>query len=100
MDVRQMKITVPSKNYSIVELYDTVAALMGKETENLKYDCRQINIASNIQDSFFARYREENQDLSDDDFKMNMNMILVCYGTKVDETLSDNEVEIFEGFIC
>lgn len=95
-----MKITVPNRNYSITELYDTVAALMGKETTELKYDCRQINVASNIQDSFFAHYREENQNLSDTDFKMNMSMLLVCYGPKVDATLSENEVEVFEGFIC
>ena len=49
-----MKIKVPSKNYGIIELYDTVAAIMGKATENLKYNCCNINVAENIQDGFIC----------------------------------------------
>ena len=95
-----MKVKVPSKNYGVTELYDTVAALMGKETKNLNYDCRCINAAMNIQEGFFAHYREENPDISEGDFNMSMAMMLLNYGPKVDENLADNEVEVFDGFIC
>jgi len=93
-----MKLKVPSKNYSVTELYDTVASLMCKTNAN--YDCRHITIAPNIQDGFFAHYKEENANLSESDFKMSMAMLLLCYGPKVDESLAENEVEVFDGFIC
>lgn len=93
-----MKLKVPNKNYGVTELYDTVAALMGKTNTN--YDCRHINVAPNIQDGFFAYYREANPNISESDFKNSMAMLLVCYGPKVNETLQDDEVEVFDGFIC
>lgn len=95
-----MKLKVPAKNYSITELYDAAAELMGRETKNLKYDCRCINVAPNIQDGFFAHYREENQNISENEFKMGVAMMLLNYGPKVDENLADNEIEVFDGFIC
>ena len=95
-----MKLKVPSKNYSVTELYDTVAALMGKETKDLNYDCRNINVAKNIQDNFFIHYRENNPDVPESEFKMGMGMLLLSYGPKVDENLADDEVEVFDGFIC
>lgn len=52
-----MKIKVPQKNYSIVELYDAIATEMGHQnTDELEYDCRQVNIASNIQDGIYEKY--------------------------------------------
>ncbi|MCI6806305.1 MAG: hypothetical protein MR912_12095 [Prevotella sp.] len=95
-----MKLKVPNKNYAVVELYDTVASLMGMETKDLNYDCRHINVARNIQDGFFAHYREENPNLSETEYKGAMAMLLVCYGPKTDEELNDDEVEVFDGFIC
>ena len=95
-----MKLKVPSKNYGVTELYDTVASFMGKETEKLNYDPCNINVAMNIQEGFFKRYREENQDLSEGDFNMSMALMLLNYGPKVDESLADDEVEVFDGFIC
>jgi hypothetical protein len=95
-----MKIKVPNKNYGITELYDTVAALMGREEKELNYDCRCINVAMNIQHAFFAHYREENPNISDGDFNVSMAMMLLNYGPKVDESLADDEVEVFDGFIC
>lgn len=95
-----MKIKVPKKNYSITELYDIAASLMGKETKDLQYDCRHINIAKNIQDGFFVHYRENNPHMSESEFNMSMGMLLLNYGPKVDESLADYEVEVFDGFIC
>lgn len=95
-----MKLTIPNKQYSLTELYDTVASIIGRETKDLQYDCREINIAPNIQENFFKYYRGENPNLSETDFRTNMVMLLLCYGPKVDETLQENEVEVFDGFIC
>ena len=95
-----MVITIPHKNYSVPELYETVASLMGKETKDLRYDCRNINVAKNVQDGFFSYYRENNPHTSESDFKIAMGMLLLSYGPKVDENLADNEVEVFDGFIC
>lgn len=95
-----MKIKVPKKIYGITELYDAVASAMGYEdTSELRYDCREINVAMNIQDNFFRHYREDNIEVSESDFKMGMSMLLLNYGPKTDETLEDYEVEVFNGFI-
>lgn len=95
-----MKFKMPNKNYGVVELYNEVAKLMGKANDDLNYDCRCINVAENIQDGFFAHYREENQKLTDDEFRTGMCMLLLSYGPKVDKELAEDEVEVFEGFIC
>ena len=97
------KVTVPKNNYGIVELYDTVANAMGyTDTSELEYDCCKINIAKNIQDGIYERYlelgREEN--LPDEDIRASVTMLLLMSGPKVDENLADNEVEVFDGFIC
>lgn len=94
------KYTIPHKDYGVIELYKEVAELMGVDPEDFNFDCRNINVAPNIQDGFFAHYREENSDMPEDNFKIGMAMLLLHYGPKVDETLADDEVEVFDGFIC
>jgi len=96
-----MKIKVPRKNYGITELYDAVATIMGHEdVSKLHYDCREINVARNIQDGFFAHYREAVPHVSESELKMSMGMLLLNYGPKIDDDLEDYEVEVFAGFIC
>jgi hypothetical protein len=95
-----MRLIVPKKIYGITELYDAVAMAMGhKDTSELHYDCRAINVAMNIQENFFRHYREDNIEMSENDFKMSMAMLLLNYGPKTDEALEDYEVEVFAGFI-
>ena len=94
-----MKYKVPHKNYSVTELYDLIG-LMETGSSDHEYDCRHINVAKNIQDGFFKHYRESNPHISESDFKMGMGMLLLNYGPKVDEDLADDEVEVFDGFIC
>lgn len=95
-----MKIKVPSRIYGVTELYDTIARIMGcDDVSELHYDCREITVAPNIQDNFFRHYREDNIELSENDFKMSMAMLLLNYGPKTDEALQDYEVEVFNGFI-
>lgn len=96
-----MKIRVPEKIYGVTELYDTVATTMGyKNLSNLHYDCREINVAMNIQENFFAYYREQNPQLSETDLNLGVAMLLLDYGPKTDETLSAYEVEVSDKFIC
>lgn len=95
-----MKIKVPNKIYGITELYDTVARIMGYDNvSELRYDCREITVALNVQDNFFKHYREDNIELSETDFNMSVAMLLLNYGPKIDESLEDYEVEVFAGFI-
>lgn len=98
-----MKIKVPKKNYSIVELYDAIATEMGCQNVNeLEYDCRQVNIAQNIQNGIYEKYIElgHEQKLSEQDVRAGITMLLAISGPKVDENLADDEVEVFDGFIC
>ena len=98
-----MKLTVPHKNYSIVELYDTIATEMGcLPTNKHEYDCRKVNIAKNIQDGIYDKYLElgKEQKLSEQDVRVGVTMLLAISGPKVDEDLADDEVEVFDGFIC
>jgi hypothetical protein len=98
-----MKIKVPKKNYSIVELYEATAKEMGyTNTDKLEFDCRNINVAKNIQDSIYEKYIElgHEQKLSDQDVRAGITMLLAVSGPKVDENLADDEVEVFDGFIC
>lgn len=96
-----MKLKVPVKNYGVTELYDTVAKAMGHEdVSKLHYDCREINVARNIQDNFFAYYKETIPHSSEMDLKMSVSMILLNYGPKTDEDLADYEVEVSDRFIC
>lgn len=95
-----MKIKLPKKNYGITELYDAVATAMGyANVSKLNYDCREINVAMNIQDGFFQHYRETIPHSSEAELKMSVSMILLNYGPKMDMELEDYEVEVFKGFI-
>lgn len=98
-----MKLKVPNKNYSIVELYDAIATEMGfVAVQNLEYDCCKVNIAKNLQDGIYEKYLElgREQNVSESDVRVGITMLLVCSGPKVDENLADDEVEVFDGFIC
>ena len=98
-------IKVPSENYSVVGLYDAVAKEMGYLTpDKLQYDCCKINVAKNIQDGFYDYYCEaamkEDPTASEMEIRMGITCILVVSGPKVNKELANNEVEVFEGFIC
>lgn len=96
-----MKVKVPRKNYGVTELYDAVAAAMGYgDVSKLNYDCREINVARNIQDGFFEHYKETVPHASESEVKMSVSMILLNYGPKTDDALEDYEVEVTNKFIC
>ena len=100
-----MKFTVPHKDYSIIELYEAAAKEMGHtNTKEIQFDCRKINVAKNIQDGFYAYHtelcKEIEPHMSEKEIQAQITVILAIGGPKVDESLADNEVEIFDGFIC
>ena len=98
-----MVIKVPHKNYGIVELYDAVATEMGYvNTNELEYDCRKINIASNIQDGIYEEYLAlgKAQNIHESDIRTGITMLLAVSGPKVNENLANDEVEVLDGFIC
>lgn len=98
-----IKLKVPHENYTIIGLFDAIATEMGYvAVQNLEYDCCKVNVAQNIQDGIYEKYialgKEEK--ISEYDVRMGITMLLACSGPKVDNALADNEVEVFEGFIC
>ena len=96
-----MKLKIPSKNYGVTELYDAIAIAMGySDVSKLNYDCREINVARNIQDGFFEHYKETVPHASESEIKMSVSMILLKYGPKTDDALEDYEVEVSNKFIC
>lgn len=100
-----MKLKVPSKNYSVIELYEQTAKEMGyTNVKELQFDCRKINVAKNIQDKFYNHYVNSillhDKTETEHEARLQATMVLAQFGPKVDENLADNEVEVFEGFIC
>lgn len=67
---------------------------------DFKYDCTKINVAKNIHNGFLQFYRDTIPHKYESDLRMSVSMILLNYGPKVDKDLADDEVEIFDGFIC
>lgn len=100
--INEMKITIPNEPYNLIEFYNAVATEMGyTDTSELHYDCAKINIAENIQNGFYEYYKAHaNPYVSENDILMGITMLLACSGPKVDVNLKENEVEVFDGFIC
>lgn len=100
-----MKMLISIPMCGLTEFYDTVAREMGyADTSELHYDCRNINIAKNIQDGFYDYYSANakviNPSTNGNDVRIGVTMLLAMSGPKVDQNLKANEVEIFDGFIC
>lgn len=97
-------IAIKNANYSLPDFYNEVAREIGVDTSEVNFDCRNINIAANIQDGFYEYYeaqaRETDPYISENDVKVGITMMLAMSGPKVDANLKANEVEIFDGFIC
>ena len=89
-----MKIKVKEAHCkcAITPFYENVALVLGKDPFNLMYECTKINVSKNVQDLIFEYYKAEGAQ----DYEICMRWC--CFGPKVDETLEDFEVEIFDGF--
>ena len=99
-----MKLRVRETKCGLSDFYDKVAKEIGYiSTDNLKYDCRHINVSKEIQDEFFAYYKEQakkiDPNMNDNDINTGTAILLIMSGPKVDSNLKGNEVEVFNGFI-
>ena len=106
MAIVSTKLTIPEGNYSIIDLYRAVARELGhtEGVDELHFDCRNVNIAANLQDGIYAYYKTEmlqtSPHVSESDIMTDITMLLALAGPKVDKKLPDNTVEVFDGFIC
>lgn len=93
-DNETMVVIKASSYDTIISLYKEVSKSINyEETENTRYDCRDIRVASNIADNIFAYYESTGHD------KCSVGMMWVCYGPKADDTLPDDTVIFGEHFI-
>ena len=109
-----MKVKIKARPCGLMELYEAAAKeyinqlydgrIKAIDFSEYKFDCRNINVSNNIQDMLYTYYtelaKEQNDTLSNSDIKIGITMLFAMSGPKVDENLEDDEVEIFEGFIC
>lgn len=85
---------------SIPNLYYQIATLLGIDPETVKsYDCKKINVASNIADAVEQYYQDTYEEKLGNDWKQKFGMEWVCFGPKAIETLPENTIEVDEGFI-
>lgn len=94
-----MKLTIPNQKYELIELYDRIATEMGLDSDTCRYDCRKVEIAKNLQDNIYQYYVEQNPDKPKCEIEFSVTMLLAVSGPKVNKQLSDNQVEIYDGFI-
>ena len=101
-----MKVLISNyKPCGIQELYEAAAKEIGyTDTSEIKFDCTKINVAENIQDGFYEYYlaliRENDIYSHENEARADITLVLVTSGPKVDKSLKENEVEIFDDFIC
>lgn len=94
-----MKLTLKPFYYSgisITTFYENVAFKANiklPEDDKYSFDCTKINVGKNIQEALFAYMRKAGFDTQD------ISMAWCIYGPKVDENLSDDEVEFSDGFV-
>lgn len=88
-----MIIKVTGSNTTIGNFYDQIAIAQKLPiTYDVRYDCRKVNVAKNIQENIFDYYKKLGTSASD------MGMLWICYGPKVNEDLKQDEVELEEGW--
>jgi len=90
---------IKAKPYSLMGLYDAIAEAIGKDPETCRYDCRKVNIASNLQQCIYDYYIAQNPEYPQSQVECEVSMLLVTAGPKADKTLQNDAVEIFDGFI-
>lgn len=94
--------SVSGLDYKLTSLYEAVAAQMGEDpqNDNIRYDCRKINVAQNIMDKMRDSAIQTFADRANErDIVYEFNMMWCLSGPKAVDYLNDNEVEVEEGFI-
>lgn len=88
-------------NKTVIQLYESIGKLFGVDGPEARYDCRCILVSKNIQDAIYRSYEQlypEEFAENPVEFSTQVTMLLANSGPKVDETLSNNTVEVQEGF--
>lgn len=88
------KLTIGSGDCIIIELYNRIALAQGINPthDDIRYDCKKIDVSKRIMDEVFEYYKRDGVD------EQTVAMWWVCYGPKVNDTLSGHEVLISEGW--
>lgn len=87
---------------TIQEFYDVIAQLLNQNTGNEIFDCRKINVSSEIQECVFSTYRKRlAKQYENNPEQMNEQIAAswIIAGPKVSEHLTGYQVEILPGFI-
>ena len=101
-----MKIRLSESDYrcGLTECYKNIAVKAGyKPTQHTLYDCWHVCVSKHIQDTWYSCYHERAKEkdsfLSDNEIMCSITMLLLMSGTKVENSLADNEVSIESGFV-
>lgn len=96
-DVKQETIDAFYPNLNFAAFYKKVAdEFQIPVEEGYGFDCTKIRIASNIQEQWCEQFEKMYGEAQ----RWEINMHLCMSGPRVERYLSDNEVEIEEGWIC
>lgn len=95
-----MIIRIKNQNRCAFDLYSEIAEQLGYNTEECDFDRRKITIAANIAENFVKNYRELQSKLVKNNQPTLIIRDLIRNIPNIDETLNDNEAEIFDGFIA
>ena len=88
----------------LLQFYEIIGRELGFDTNDktIRYDCRKIEIAKNIQDIFYSAYEMAYPDAFAGSYSQavtEVTMILALSGPKVNHDLTNNTVSIEEDFI-
>lgn len=83
-----LKITIGAVEESITNLYDRVAEFLGRNSDDLRYDCRKIEVSSDISEAIEKFYGNT----------LEFSMSWLCFGPKLNDTLNNGEVIVHGGF--
>jgi len=89
VETHQISSTLSTGN----PFYDFLKAELDVDSEKM-LDCRKIDIAENIQTLWYITADKLGID------SVSVSMCLLSVGPKVNKDLKDNEICIYEGFIC
>lgn len=87
-----MKLRGVNANCTLPTFYDNVAMAMGLSIENCHYDCRYINVSQSVADSIMDYYERDGAD------RISVAMMWLNWGPKTDESLSEDMIEVEDGF--
>ena len=90
-----IKISLEEAYSSIMDFYDTIAKKLGiTPDDKIRYDCKHINISTDIQNKIFEFYKnEKNVENSE------AAMYWLAYGPKAFEEMDELTVEVTDEFI-